>query len=57
MKNRFTFKNRPFSKKDDVDETESYGPSEVTLRNVISYSKSLSVMKTKFIGNVNIILN
>lgn len=58
MKNRFTLKNRFLQKKDDEAENgDFYGPSEKALRNVINYSRSLSVIKTKFIGNVHVILN
>ncbi len=33
------------------------GPSELTVKTILSYAKALSVHKTKKIGMVNVILN
>ncbi len=63
MKNRFTF--------DDLDglsdnETElpqkhdgdlTFGPSDRVIKNILNYSRSLMVLKTKLSGNFNFILN
>ncbi|MCF8235209.1 MAG: hypothetical protein K9G67_10505 [Bacteroidales bacterium] len=32
-------------------------PSEMVIKNIMSYSRSLVVFKSKFSGNVNLILN
>jgi len=36
---------------------ENTSPSESVIKNILNYSRGLSVLKTKFTGNVKIILN
>jgi len=36
---------------------ESTSPSESVIKNILNYSRGLSILKTKFTGNVKLILN
>ncbi len=36
---------------------ENTSPSESVIKNILNYSRGLSVLKTKFTGNVKVILN
>jgi len=71
MKDSFTlndlilFSNGDGSKSDDemideycrVDVDELAGPDKRIVDNILSYSRALSVIKTKRIGNVNVLMN
>jgi hypothetical protein len=37
--------------------TESFGPDKRIVSNILSYSRALSVMKTKGAGQINLLLN
>ncbi len=61
MKNQFTFNNQNHSQN---KETKSFGnieythgPSERVINNLLNYSRSLVVLKTKMFGAVNTIMN
>jgi len=60
MKRTFTL-NQQNSKNHLVAEKNmnnlQYGPSDGVLQNIFSYSRALSVLKTRYTGNCNLIMN
>ncbi|MDZ7740397.1 MAG: hypothetical protein U5Q03_01195 [Bacteroidota bacterium] len=59
MKKRFTFKNQ--TSEDQEAELEknhgSTGPSEGVLKFLLSYSRSLAVIRSEYFGSINVNLN
>lgn len=56
MKRRFTLRNKT-TQDQHSENVINVGPSETALKNILNYSRSLAVVKSKFFGNINVILN
>jgi hypothetical protein len=60
MKKHFTLDQNDETPDKETEHQRKYeaaGPSQKALNNIMSYSRSLMVIKTKLSGNVNLILN
>jgi len=59
MKNHSTLKQQNGQSDRETEQAAKpeNAPSEMVIKNIMNYSKSLMVLKSKFSGNFNLILN
>ncbi len=61
MKNHFTLPEQPGQQDKETELTSNSpkvkGPSDIVMKNIMNYSRSLVVLKSKLSGNIRLILN
>ena len=63
MEQNFTLKdadrywNEVESLSKDLPASENMGPGKMALKNILNYSRALSILKTSIAGNVRVVLN
>lgn len=41
----------------DLTTSDDRGPGKMALKNILNYSRALSILKTRMVGNVSVVLN